>query len=501
MTSKKPCDVSRRFFIGGAFSLAALGPRMAFCAKPGTFSCGTPELAFGVLSDVHVALAQGGKKLAKSYDTAHLEKAFAYFRDNGADAVVIAGDMAHDGCVGELKAVADAWFRVFPDDKAPDGRKVERIFVFGNHDNGTSRAKRVYGDDEAAIKANLLTLDPKRHWDAAFHEEWAPFLRRTVRGYDFVGVNWVVGDCNGKSEHFANGIGEYYASIEKTLDPKRPFFHIQHPHPRGTVHGEVWGQDDGESVKALSRHPNAISFSGHSHTTLVDEKAIWQGAFTALGTATLRNVGCNGMLEGVPELGYENYTTPKGLPDALKVMAQINRFEGKQGQLVRVFSDRVVVSRRDFVDDAPLTDDLVIPLPAAESKPFAFATRKANAKAPRFADGAVLAFRPLEAKARGAKKGHAPKPCVEIAVPPALAEASAPGVACDVTANGADGKELRIRVLTPAFRHAKSARSAQAPTKCRIALDRLAKGELTFKVVALSPWGRVSDPLVGTFKV
>ena len=495
-------NVSRRFFIGGAFCFAVLGPRMAFSAKPGAFSYGTPELAFGVLSDVHIALERGGRRLRKTYDTEHLEKAFAYFRDNGADAVVIAGDMAHNGCVGELRAVADAWYRVFPDDKAPDGRPVARIFVFGNHDNGTSRAQSVFGGDEAAIRANLLALDPKRHWDAVFHEEWSPFVRTCVRGYDFIGVNWTVGDCNGVRECFAKGLVDHYAAIGPSLDPKRPFFHVQHPHPRGTVHGDVWGQDDGESVKALSAHPNAISFSGHSHTTLIDEKAVWQGAFTALGTATLRNVGSDGLVAGGPAPGYENYRTPKDQAalDALKVMPCIDRFEAKQGQFVRVYSDRVVVQRRDFIAEAPLTDDLVIPLPAAESRPFAFATRRANARPPRFAEGASLGFRMTTAKPRGAGKGAPAKPCVEIAVPPALAEASAPGVAVEVVATGADGQELKLRLLAPAFRHARGSAGARAPLKCRIALDRLAKGERVFRVFALSSWGRMSEPLVGTFK-
>ena len=268
--------ISRRFFIGGAFGFAALGPRRTFAAKPGAFADGKPALTFGVLSDVHIGLASGGRKLHPNYDTRHLEKAFAYFRDQGADAVVIAGDMAHHGCAGELKAVADAWFKVFPNDRAPDGRHVERLFVFGNHDNGAKRAAAVFGDVQAAVKANLLTLDPKRHWDAAFHEEWTPFFRRS-----------------------------------------------------------------------------------------------WKDA--------------------------------------------------------------------------------------------------------------------------------KPKPCVEIAIPPAMKERSAPGIVCKVSAPGADGQELVVSVLTPAFRHAPTAKRVHRPTVCRIALDRLAPGDLEFKVRAVSAWGRTSDPLVGTF--
>ena len=495
-------NVSRRFFIGGLASFAALGPRRIFAAVPGSFTYGTPELSVGVLSDVHVCLAKGGRKLKNSYDTTHLEKAFAWFRDNGADAVVIAGDMAHSGLVGELKAVADAWNKVFPGDTAPDGRHVERVFVFGNHDwSSPSRAKAVFAD-EAELKANYLSVDPKKHWDAVFHEEWSPFFTRKVKGYDFVGCHWTNGGCNGTREAFTKGLVDYYAKIGGTLDPKKPFFHVQHPHPRGTVHGEVWGQDDGESVKALSARPNAVAFSGHSHSSLVDERAIWQGAFTSVGTATLRDVGAGGLVCGV-DAGFENFSTPKTRKDldALKTMAAFNRMEGKQGQFVRVYSDRIVFSRRDFVNDAALTDDQVMPLPAAESKPFAFESRRAAAKAPRFAEDAALTFATAEAKGRGAKKGAKAKPCVVISIPPANAEPSARCVRYMITAKGADGAKAEFAILHEGFRFATTDKRTNAVAKCRLALDRLPAGEVSFEVRAYSCWDKASDPLMGKFHV
>ena len=295
-------NVSRRFFIGGLASAFACGPRRIFAAAPGAFTGGKPALAFGLLSDVHVALAVGGKALNPTYNTETLVKAFTWFRDNGADAVVIAGDLAHCGLVGELKALADAWFQVFPGDKAPDGRHVERVFVFGNHDwSSPGRAKAVF-PDEAERNRNLLVADPKKWWSEIFHEEWTPFFEKQVNGYPFIGAHWCNGGCNGKSEHFTKGLKEFYEARKTPFDPAKPFFHVQHPHPRGTVHGTaVWGQDDGVSTKILSAHSNAIAVSGHSHTSLIDERSIWQGAFTSVGCGTLRDVSVNttGILSGL----------------------------------------------------------------------------------------------------------------------------------------------------------------------------------------------------------
>ena len=117
--------LSRRGFLGGAVAFGAVaGCRSGFFAVGGE----RPLLRFGVLSDVHVRLAKGGEGFAAGYGTETLEKTLAYFRDCGVDAVIMAGDMTDCGVIGELKAVADAWFKVFPDDRAADGRKVERLF-------------------------------------------------------------------------------------------------------------------------------------------------------------------------------------------------------------------------------------------------------------------------------------------------------------------------------------------------------------------------------------
>jgi len=481
-----------------------VGPRTLFAAAPGAFTQGRPELVFGVLSDVHLCLAKGGRKLKGNYGAEHLEKAFAYFRDNGADAVVIAGDMAHSGLVGELRAVAETWNRVFPDDRAPDGRKVERIFVFGNHEwSSAGRAAAVFPDKDEC-KANYLSVDPKKHWADVFHEDWTPFYARHVKGYDFVACHWCTGFCRGKDEIFTKGLGAYYDSLRSKFDPKKPFFHIQHPHPKGTVYGEgVWGQDTGESVKVLSQFPNAISFSGHSHTTLVDERSIWQGAFTSVGTASLRNLG-GGVFGAGVKAGYENWKTPSGpeeaAQDALKVMGLFNQFDAKQGQLVRVYDDRIVFSRRDFANDAQLADDWVMLLPATEPKPFAFAARAQKAPAPKFAPGAALRFALSEAKSRRAKGKEGKKPCVDVYLPPANAEPKAIGVRYVVKTTGADGNPLELALLSDAYRFAPTDRRVSEPAKLRIARDRLASGDLSFEVVAYSAWGRPGVPLTGVFK-
>jgi len=495
-------SLSRRFFIGGLASAFALGPRRIFAAAPGAFSTGAPDLVFGVLSDIHIGLAKGGASLHPTYDTSTFVKALEWFREQGVDAVVIAGDMAHHGVAGELKAVADAWYGVFPGDKAPDGRRVERAFVFGNHDwGGKSRGKKVYSTGKD-LKANVISVDPKRWWGEIFHEDWSPFFVKEVKGFPFVCAHWCIGDCHGKDEAFTKGMKEFYDSLKKPFDPAKPFFHVQHPHPKGTVHGAtVWGQDNGMAPSVLSAHPNAIAFSGHSHTSLTDERSIWQGAFTSVGCGTLRNVSPNfpGALSPVPE-GYENYKTPKGraADDAVKALGNVGLMNCRQGQIVRVYGDRVVFSRREFVTGVPLGDDLVMPLPAAEKRPFEFSGRLAKAKPPAFAVGAKLAAKVVKGALRDSRRGKVP--VWEIEIPAATAELSARAAELEIVASGPDGFSKRFVMVNPSARFPASDPRASEPTAFRVACERLPAGEIKFSVVAASCWGKRSQPLETTVK-
>ena len=108
-------------------------------------------------------------------------------------------------------------------------------------------------------------------------------------------------------------------------------------------------------------------FSGHSHYSLVDERSVWQGAFTSVGTASLKYIS--------PLRGYENGGDE---PDRTKEMPMVGKYKGKQGMLMEVFDDRIVLDRRSFSTQNPvkLGPDWVIPLPYAAPGPFSFAIRR-----------------------------------------------------------------------------------------------------------------------------
>lgn len=94
----------RSYFLSvGAFASLA-GCRLPF----GRFGrASVPRLRFGVVSDIHLTRETG--EPGDRQDQAPLLRAFGYFRDRRADAVVVAGDMADSGLVAELQSVANVW--------------------------------------------------------------------------------------------------------------------------------------------------------------------------------------------------------------------------------------------------------------------------------------------------------------------------------------------------------------------------------------------------------
>ena len=495
--------LSRRGFIGGIAAFGAwAGCRSGLFAPEGE----TPQLRFGVVSDVHVRLAHGGGSLAPGYDTETLEQTFAYFRDCGVDAVMIAGDMADKGLVGELKAVADAWYRVFPGDRAPDGRRVERLFVFGNHDSFGLKNGRSVFDDDAVVRREAIEADPKRAWDECFHEEWKPYFARNVKGFDFFCSHWQPGIwCNGIAETGCAGCADAFGELMAKCDPGRPFFYVQHPHPRDTVYDKcAWGVDDGTSARLLSRFPQAVAFSGHSHEPLTNEKSIWRGAFTSVATGSLRylaahpvwnfartagyeNGGCNYYLPGVTRADRPDYLARF---DAPKMMpSELSRPDIRVGLVVSVYEDRIVFEKREFVSGLAIGDAWVVERPA---KPKSFASRAAASRPAEFPAGAELRVERTTAKTRGYKGGgkNVPpetKAALRLAFPAATVGGQV--AEYEISAVGRDGAKYDTRICAVGGLYPRSHKNFAQDVTATIPADALPAGAEALSVVPLDSFG------------
>lgn len=322
-------------------------------------------LKVGILSDVHV----NNEKTSEIF-----VKALEYFRDNDVDAVLIAGDMIGWGMEWQMELFSGKWYSVFPNDKGLNGKKVEKLFVYGNHEISGHKyggPKKRYTPEE--IEAQCIAPRRAEIWKKYFHEKFEPVYIKEIKGYKFIGA------------HFQNtketpGLEDFFASVEKQLPKDKPFFYFQHTHPKGTTSGDtVWGQDNGKSTELLSRYPNVIAFSGHSHTTLTDEHTIHQGAFTSVGTASLA-------YNTVLHYGdYANGSVPKGGNSQMK---EINKRASHQGMLMTVYPDRIELLRHEFGRNEDL-GTWIIPL-GTDEKPYAFDVHDAATPAPQFSSDAVV---------------------------------------------------------------------------------------------------------------
>lgn len=356
---------SRRFFVG---SLGALAGCSLF---KGGFS-GEPDVKFGVLSDVH---------LTNPGDEDTLVNAFKYFRDSGVDGVIIAGDIADNGRISQLKRCADSFNLVFPGGKGLGGRHVEKLFIYGNHDIWgmyTTQKK----DPEFARKEAIAFDDarPAQVWEEVFGEPYSDFWIKNIKGYTFIGGHWT------KKDQFDDLEG-FIAAHAKEIDSSKPFFYTQHSHPKDTCMGPwAWGRDNGASTRILSKYPNAVAFSGHSHYPLTDERSLWQGAFTSINTSSLRYISHDMSLRENLGVNGHGFTSE----NRKHLMPSLQTNDGRHGMVVSVYGSTLVIERRDFSANASLGEDWVISVPCAED--MSFEARAAKRVAPQFAPDAKLSI-------------------------------------------------------------------------------------------------------------
>lgn len=444
-------EFDRRGFLKSA--LAALGfsaiPGSSLLAAPDGWSpSGRAELVFGFISDSHVRRDgdPAKERVWPRTPTTYLENALRFFRDQEVDAVVHGGDMAHRGLLCELKFHADVWWRIFPGDRLPNGRKVERIFVTGNHEwcRNDPFAEKVYPDPEVR-RANVLANDMPRHWEAVWREPYVRVWHRRVKGYDFFG------------EHFEDRFGDVAKLVrDKAPRGRKPFFIVHHMIP------------DEAFCTGLAGYSNAVMLFGHWHNTSAHLGTIHQREFAMINGPSLRSND----IPGIP--GFK--------PDKA---TRCDKDEIQHGYLVRVYGDFVVFERHDFHHGGKVGPDLVLPLDRLAEKPFSPEALDRVFGAPAFSRGA---------KPSAAADGDG----VALEIPPADANPKSRAYAYDIVIVGEAGKAAALRtcVYAAGCDYADGHPAAKGPTRIMIERKRLPSGSvLTCAVRPVSSLGTTGTPV------
>ena len=465
-------DISRRVFLGGA--LAAIGgtalPFDLFATD------GKPLVKLGVLSDIHI----GGRKEAPKY----LENALRWLDARGVEAILSPGDIAHSGRIYQMLEFAKVWHRVFPGNRNKAGRKIDLMISTGNHDAWEYKGDKY--TDEWRTKELLTYKDnPVRFWDEQFGMKWDLVWRNEVNGVTFIGSQW---------PSLGPDLEGFMKTHGKEFDPNLPFFHCQHEHPLGTCHGSYGcGYDKGQTVRAFANSPNAVVFSGHSHCSVVDERAVWQGAFTSIGAGCVHEGGLAFTHDNCSAFWHPSHkkNIMKPLNDAANWGGDC---EGGCFLFVEVYADRLVVHRRSSVWDLPMGPDWIVPIPAKGQGPFDFKIHAAKRSAPQFAPEAAVTVQVCPQGHDLEGVGHRNEPCVYVTFPAARPVDGCRVFDYVVTAKAA-GKAVSTKMLFAAGGLLPPDKFDR-PTECLFSLKELPAGkDVTFEIVPRECFGAAGRAL------
>ena len=411
-----------------------------------------PVLRFGVLGDVHIDQRRfgepdGGRSVAR------FRQALRILGARAVDGIVIAGDLTQDGSIAELKRLEATWREVFPKGCRFDGQPIERLFAFGDHDVEKPYYYLKYQPEilkdpwmiDYLTTNHIAYVDRAKVWKDVFGEEFAPIMRKTVKGYDFVLAHLVNADEDGL--RYADplhipGLEEFFAT--NSFDQTKPFFYVQHKIPRGTVGGPYQtGQDSGRTSAILSRCPNAVGFNGHKHRAATEELSLWQGAFTQIQAPGLASL----LTAAGRENGKCSCEAPCSTPP--QQMEQLDGLADGHAMIVSVYPNRLLIERVDILHNGePVAEPWTVPWPNDGSA--AYEVRGKTAGVPRFGAEAKVSV----ATRRGKDRAGTETDQVVVSFPPALSTQATPrAYDYEVTAILSKGVVSRIvsqkRVYSP----------------------------------------------------
>ena len=489
--------MKRREFLSAASAFAAAMPAARSMAADASF--GEAKLTVGILSDPHLVLPMQKEKGAL------FKKTLQHFDEAKVDAVLMAGDLFH-GRVDWLERFAAAYFEVFPGDKGGDGRRVERLFVTGNHDvdewwYGLKKGETLE-ECEERNRNKSFRFHREEAWTRVWGDEYEPYFLKEVKGYKFLLRHWPSsGKGKWKEPH---RVDEAFAKYGAMLAKERVFFYCQHEQPIASVNAnwmlskdcERFGNADacaGPVLRELLKgYPNCVSITGHSHCGLADERSIWQGEFTA--------VNC-GNFSGFPfnAPGRENGHDHDKKPEPVREMKMFDLNTVHDSMIMTVYQDVIRLRRFDSANWIPLGPDWIVPINTAE-RPYAFASRQKASQPPKFPKKAKVTVKEI---AMGEDRAGNKHPQLEVSFP-TIPASPAGGRAYDFSVR----MEMRIgdtvrtidekRVFSPGFLRPESL--DKGPATCLFARSSVpADRSIRFVVAPYNVWLKPGEAIYSPY--
>ena len=131
----------------------------------------------------------------------------------------------------------------------------------------------------------------------------------------------------------------------------------------------------------MKRHPNAVGFFGHLHYSIAN----WRKVFLAGGMPWFQVPSLHA--HGYPGLREEDPWLTKLKIEGMEAAGSVR---ARQGMVVRIYDDMMVVERREFGEGGSLGADWVMPFGKYDPHPFSLEEQKKKIGEPQFRAGAKL---------------------------------------------------------------------------------------------------------------
>ncbi len=325
------------------------------------FNADNIVLQFAAISDIHTSSNTNRVKNAFQ----QLKDAALLYTDKGLDAVIVAGDLTNtytpdqNAKKTEAAQVKSVYESVF------DPARVPLIFGVGNHDHDSDPGSRNNGGMDLEGFMNAIyagKMDAYKQYDVACSDSAHGSRHAVIGNYHFLFVEPITYNC---ADGYDGG-AKYYDATKAWLDstlkeittsaPNQYVFIVTHPMPFDTVYGSdlclgttIWYTKDLTAI--LDKYPQAVTFGGHLHFPLADERSIMQTGFTSLGCGSVQYMA-------IENGNYDSMQSATVMKDNNQVSS---------GYLVQVDGDgNVRFIRMDFQNKATTKDPFVIEAPKAD---------------------------------------------------------------------------------------------------------------------------------------
>lgn len=307
----------------------------------------------GVISDTQLPTTKRHRQKDDRF-VQHLLTALQTFQNIGVDMILFAGDIGDGGTKYAFKTYVEALDTVY-------GSKKPIIqTIMGNHDHWSPNL--FYHTNHVQAFENIVGVPARTHY--------------TVNGFHFIGASPDSGSMTVGYAKTVDWIDEQIR-LAQADSADKPIFLLTHQQPVDTCYGsDDWGEKN--LGRVFEKYPNVINISGHSHYSILDERSVWQGAYTVLSTQSLSYIEL--------EKGKENGTIPPRADET--PMGYCIDFTADSFVFRRIAFDGSLLGREEKADKR-----WTFPLPYVNDGRYGFARRRQANCAPTMPSEAGTAVR------------------------------------------------------------------------------------------------------------